>query len=87
MPCVLCLQIALASSLTTARQMVGQLQRSYELSMSEDKDLDKGFKKELSDCEPYTDQLYKLYKKRPRLAAILNVRTYLIPMCICVFFN
>ena len=29
-------------------------------------ELDKTFKKDFSDCEPYLEQLYKLYRKRPR---------------------
>jgi len=28
--------------------------------------MDKAFKKDFSDCEPYVDQLYKLFRKRPR---------------------
>ena len=41
-------------------------QQAYDMSVAEDKDMDKGFKKEFADCEIYMDQLYKLYKKRPR---------------------
>ena len=29
-------------------------------------EMDKTFKKDFADCEPYLDQLYKLYRKRPR---------------------
>ncbi len=28
--------------------------------------MDKAFKKDFADCEPYVDQLYKLFRKRPR---------------------
>ena len=51
-----------------ARQKVEETQQAYDMCLAEDKDLDKGFKKEFADCEPHLDQLYKLYKKRPRCA-------------------
>lgn len=51
-----------------ARQKVEETQQTYDMCLAEDKDLDKGFKKEFADCEPHLDQLYKLYKKRPRCA-------------------
>lgn len=28
--------------------------------------MDKAFKRDFADCEPYVDQLYKLFRKRPR---------------------
>ena len=48
------------------------MQQAYDICLAEDKDLDKGFKKEFADCEPHLDQLYKLYKKRPRCAHYLS---------------
>ena len=64
--CVSCVQITLASFLTSAKHEVDRAQQAYDMALAEDKDLDKGFRKEFSDCELYMDQLYKLYKKRPR---------------------
>lgn len=52
--------------ITAARQKVEEMQQAYEMCLAEDKDLDKSFKKEFADCEPHVDQLYKLYRKRPR---------------------
>ena len=49
------------------------MQQAYDICLAEDKDLDKGFKKEFADCEPHLDQLYKLYKKRPRCALYLSI--------------
>ncbi|KAE8614824.1 hypothetical protein XENTR_v10008322 [Xenopus tropicalis] len=41
---------------------------SYDNLVAEDKLLDRGFKKEFSDITSYqVDQLYKLYKRRPRV--------------------
>ena len=34
--------------------------------VAEDRELDKSFKRDFADCEPYIDQLYKLFRKRPR---------------------
>ena len=34
--------------------------------VAEDRELDKIFKRDFADCEPYVDQLYKLFRKRPR---------------------
>ena len=48
------------------------MQKAYDICLAEDKDLDKGFKKEFADCEPHLDQLYKLYKKRPRCARYVS---------------
>lgn len=43
-----------------------EVREHYELVVADDKDMDKLFKKEFADCEPYVDPLYKLFKKRPR---------------------
>lgn len=46
--------------------MAEEFQEQYELMVSEDRELDKSFKKDFIDCEPFVDQLYKLFRKRPR---------------------
>ena len=33
---------------------------------AEDREMDKSFKRDFADCEPYVDQLYKLFRKRPK---------------------
>lgn len=35
--------------------------------VAEDRELDKSFKRDFSDCEPFIDLLYKLFRKRPRV--------------------
>ncbi len=42
------------------------MKESYDVLVAEDRDMDRAFRKEFADCEPYVDQLYKLFKKRPR---------------------
>ncbi|XP_075065290.1 cilia- and flagella-associated protein 43 isoform X2 [Mixophyes fleayi] len=52
----------------TFKADVEAFRESYDDLVAEDKLLDRGFKKEFSDIPPhYVDQLYKLYKRRPRV--------------------
>lgn len=46
--------------------MTEEFRDQYEQMVAEDKEIDKSFKKDFSDCEPFIDQLYKLFRKRPR---------------------
>ena len=59
--------------ITTARQIVEDAQARYEQLASEDKEMDRSFRKEFVDCEPYVDQLYKLFRRRPRGQKLKNV--------------
>lgn len=43
-----------------------EVKEQYEVLVAEDKEMDKAFKKDFADCEPYVDQLYRLFRKRPR---------------------
>ena len=43
-----------------------EVREQYDLLTSEDKEMDRTFKKDFADCEPFVDQLYKLFRKRPR---------------------
>lgn len=43
-----------------------EVRDQYDLLAAEDKEMDKTFKKDFADCEPYVDALYKLFRKRPR---------------------
>ena len=52
--------------MSNARRKLEEVKENYEMLVTEDRDMDKAFKKEFADCEPYVDQLYKLFKKRPR---------------------
>ncbi|OCT88656.1 hypothetical protein XELAEV_18017286mg [Xenopus laevis] len=50
------------------KSQVMAFRESYDNLVAEDKLLDRGFKKEFSDITSYqVDQLYKLYKRRPRV--------------------
>ncbi|XP_075712589.1 cilia- and flagella-associated protein 43 isoform X2 [Rhinoderma darwinii] len=52
----------------TFKAAVESFRESYDDLVAEDKLLDRGFKKEFSDVPAHhVDQLYKLYKKRPRV--------------------
>ncbi|XP_063784069.1 cilia- and flagella-associated protein 43 isoform X2 [Pseudophryne corroboree] len=52
----------------TFKAEVEAFRESYDDLVAEDKLLDRGFKKEFSDIPAhYVDQLYKLYKRRPRV--------------------
>ncbi|PFX29198.1 cilia- and flagella-associated protein 43-like [Stylophora pistillata] len=56
-----------AGALAEAKREVDQFRDSYELVLAEDKTLDKAFKKEFADQDVHTvEQLYKLFKRRPR---------------------
>ena len=56
-----------AGALAEAKREVDHFRDSYEIVLAEDKALDKAFKKEFSDQDVHTvEQLYKLFKRRPR---------------------
>ncbi|XP_068133207.1 cilia- and flagella-associated protein 43 isoform X2 [Hyperolius riggenbachi] len=57
-----------AELVKTFKTQVESFRESYDDLVAEDKLLDRGFKKEFSDVSAhYVDQLYKLYKRRPRV--------------------
>jgi len=49
-----------------AKRKVEQQKEQYEKMAAEDRELDKSFRRDFADCDPYVDQLYKLFRKRPR---------------------
>lgn len=51
--------------------------------LAEDKLLDRNFKRDFSDCEPYVDQLYKLFKRRPRFGYVAIYRNG-VRICVSV---
>ncbi len=56
-----------AGALAEAKREVDHFRDSYEIVSAEDKALDKAFKKEFADQDVHTvEQLYKLFKRRPR---------------------
>ncbi|XP_008427595.1 cilia- and flagella-associated protein 43 isoform X2 [Poecilia reticulata] len=68
------LEQLLAQKVTTEKDLMGykdmveQFQFEYEDFVAEDKNLDSEFRKEFADLPKYvTDQLYKLFKRRPRI--------------------
>lgn len=57
----------IAGALAEAKREVDQFRDSYEIVLAEDKALDKAFKREFADQDMHTvEQLYKLFKRRPR---------------------
>ena len=59
-------QVQLSGCLSLARRQVEEARELYEHAATADRELDKGFKREFADCEVFVDQLYKLFRKRPR---------------------
>lgn len=56
-----------ASALAEAKREVDHFRDSYEIVLAEDKAMDKAFKREFADQDVHTvEQLYKLFKRRPR---------------------
>ena len=51
----------------TIQRKIAECREQYDRMLAEDRTLDKDFKRDFSDCEPFVDQLYKLFKRRPRL--------------------
>ena len=52
----------------TAKNKIEEYRELYDQMLADDKTLDRNFKRDFSDCEPFVDQLYKLFKRRPRQA-------------------
>ena len=66
----------LANALAEAKREMEIFRDEYEIMMADDKALDKGFKRDFSDQDPHTvDQLYKLFKRRPRGQKTLKAAT------------
>ena len=62
----------LSNALAVAKREIEIFRDEYEIMMADDKAMDKGFKRDFSDQDPHTvDQLYKLFKRRPRFVVIL----------------
>ena len=57
----------MSSVISSAKRKIDTFREHYEQLVAEDKEMERSFKRDFSDCEPYVDQLYKLFKKRPRL--------------------
>lgn len=49
-----------------AKREVEEQKEQYEKMAAEDRELDKSFRRDFADCDPYVEQLYKLFRKRPR---------------------
>ena len=59
-------QVHLGGIISGTRRMTEDFHDHYEQMVAEDRELDKSFKRDFADSEPYIDQLYKLFRKRPR---------------------
>lgn len=59
-------QVHLGTIISNAKRIVEGIQEQYDTLASEDKEIEKSFKKDFADCEPFVEQLYKLFRKRPR---------------------
>ncbi|MEE6479719.1 hypothetical protein FKM82_012348 [Ascaphus truei] len=63
-----------AEVVQTFKTEVEAFRESYDNLVAEDKLLDRGFKKEFPDISAhYVDQLYKLYKRRPRVQRLRSL--------------
>ena len=62
----LCPQVHLGGVISGVRHMAEDFHDQYEQMVAEDRELDKSFKRDFSDCEPFIDLLQKLFRKRPR---------------------
>lgn len=60
------IQVQLGAIISTAKEKVDTAREIYETLAAEDREFDRSFKRDFADCEPYVDQLYKLFRKRPR---------------------
>ena len=69
--------------INTAKQKVKEFREQYDQVLAEDKALDRNFKRDFSDCEPYVDQLYKLFKRRPRFGSEVIVVLVIKVPCFC----
>ena len=49
-----------------AKRQVEEHREQYEQMVAEDREVDRSFRRDFADCEPHVDQLYKLFRKRPR---------------------
>ena len=56
----------LGTVLNMAKRKVDEQKEQYEQMAADDRELDKSFRRDFADCDPYVDQLYKLFRKRPR---------------------
>ncbi|XP_072177751.1 cilia- and flagella-associated protein 43-like [Diadema setosum] len=55
------------TSMAQAKKMVDQYRDTYDIRVAEDKVMEKNFRKEFPDVHPVlVDQLFKLYRRRPR---------------------
>lgn len=64
-----------------ARKNVDNFKEGYDILVAEDKVMDKGFKREFADLPALqNEQLYKLFRKRPRYVPNVGVSIYLL-MC------
>lgn len=59
-------KVAVGGAITTAKRHVEEGRKLYEQVASEDKELDRQFRRDFFDCDPFVDQLYKLFRRRPR---------------------
>lgn len=66
----------LANALSQAKREMELFREEYDALSAEDKALEKGFKRDFSDQDTLTvDQLYKLFKRRPRGQKTLKAAT------------
>lgn len=56
----------MSSVVNTAKRKIKECREQYDHMLAEDKVLERDFKRDFSDCEPFVDQLFKLFKRRPR---------------------
>ncbi|CAI8036584.1 Cilia- and flagella-associated protein 43 [Geodia barretti] len=60
------LKTQLSVVIKSARTKTDECRELYDQMLADDKTLDRNFKRDFADCELFVDQLYKLFKRRPR---------------------
>ena len=71
-------QAQVSSVINAAKRKIKDCREQYDHLLAEDKVLERDFKRDFSDCEPFIDQLYKLFKRRPRLEHCSFCSMYLL---------
>ena len=75
---------ASAAAVTEAKKLQEAMRDQYDIFTAEDKVMEKSFRKDFADCSSaMTDQLAKLYKRRPRGKG--RFKCTLLLLCCCCF--
>lgn len=71
--------------MNAAKDKISEVREQYDQLLADDKALERNFKRDFSDCEPFVDQLYKLFKRRPRYKLMLFHHCQCSYITVCCF--